>query len=848
MIKPLLLSGLRYFKKHPSQLLISILGVALGVALIVSVDVSNQSSSRAFDLSVENILGKTTHHIIGSPQGIDDNIYIDLRVKHRIKNITPVIESYATTTDEIGKTFTLFGIDPFTEAPFRPVFHNIAREIAGEASTFLTVPNGVFISENAMLELSLEIGDTLGVRLGGLLDSVVVVGMFKSEDETASGLLDNIMVCDISSAQSMLKMPGQISRIDAIIDDNILDYAELDKLLPEGLQLINANSKSSAVQQMASAFKMNLSSMSLLALIVGMFLIYNTITFSVVQRRRLIGLFRTLGVTRREIFRIVIIEALIVGIIGTAIGLVLGAVIARELIGLVTVSINDLYYHLSVNNLEIENSSILKAAIAGITATIISALHPAYEATRSMTVNTLRRSDLEKRHIKAVPYLAVFSVLSIGLSFLLFSIDLRNIYFSFLSIVPMIVGFTLLTPIAIMLYVRFATPMITKLFGTQGAISVRSLKRNMSRTTIAVAALAIAVSASIGVATMVGSFRTTVVYWLETRLQADAYVSAPSLISRKNQSVMEPEIADILRKLPEAGQLNVYREIDIFYNDKYHTVLAGDRNRESDGTFTFKKGDNATAWNILKNENAVLISEPYEYHNKVTIGDSLTLPTVYGDVTFEIIGVYYDYSSDMGLVTMDLDRYRYYFEDNYISGISIYAAEGVSTDSLLGAIRAAIPAEYDLIAQSNRNLLDRSIEVFDRTFIITYVLQILAIAVAFIGILSSFMALQLEKSKEFSVMRALGLTGSELKQQILLQTSQMGLLAGLLSLPLGNALALVLTHVINKRSFGWTLQFEFSWDVMLQAVILSIIAAVLAAIYPAYKIASTNPSMAMREE
>jgi putative ABC transport system permease protein len=244
----------------------------------------------------------------------------------------------------------------------------------------------------------------------------------------------------------------------------------------------------------------------------------------------------------------------------------------------------------------------------------------------------------------------------------------------------------------------------------------------------------------------------------------------------------------------------------------------------------------------------IIVSEPFAFHRHLRIGDLLTLPTAQGDQQWPILGIYYDYSSDMGFIFMDRDLYIQLWHDRRISGVGVYLRTETDLEQVMQQIRLAAPANEEWIVQSNRTLLKNSIAIFDRTFSVTYVLQTLSIVVAFIGIFSSLMALQLEKSRELGVLRAIGLTPGQLWGYTTLQTGVMGLIAGLLSLPLGNVLAVILIYVINKRSFGWTLQFQFLPHWIYQALLLAVLAAVSAGLYPAWRMSRSAPAGALREE
>jgi len=379
-------------------------------------------------------------------------------------------------------------------------------------------------------------------------------------------------------------------------------------------------------------------------------------------------------------------------------------------------------------------------------------------------------------------------------------------------------------------------------------MAARNVVAALSRTAVAVAALMVAVSVSIGVGIMVGSFRQTVVAWLEQSLIADVYVSAPTTAANRVDSTVPPELVAALSAVEGVQAVTRFRSVQVDTPIGPTTLVAIDapaaRGRAA---LRFREGGGEATWAAWES-GAVLISEPLAYRTGLGMGDTLTLRTDRGPRAFSIAGVYYDYSSDRGIIRMPYAAYRAAWDDPAISSLALYAAPGVDVDALVQRLRAVAARQGDLIVNPNRALREGTLAVFDRTFAITSVLQALATIVAFIGILSALMALQLERARELAMLRANGLTPRQLWGVVLTQTGLMGLTAGLLAMPLGLALALVLVYVINRRSFGWTLDLSLDPSLFVQALLVAGIAALLAGIYPALKMSRTSPALALREE
>ncbi|MGE5621155.1 MAG: FtsX-like permease family protein [archaeon] len=844
-------SAVNYLLRHPLQLMLSLLGIALGVAVVVGIDLANAGASRAFELSMESVAGKSTHQITGGSKGLPDSIYAYLKIKINISPMAPVVEGNVAAVRTPMRAFTLLGVDPFSEKPFRSYLSPISGKITGDVSALMARPASIIMSTRTALQMGLKLNDTLTVKIGGSYKKVRILGLIEGENERSRNILDNLIIADISTAQELLNMPGYLTRIDLIVPDNARGEELLQKIksaLPAGSSVVRSETRTKIASDMLKAFDINLTALSLLALIVGMFLIYNTMTFSVLQRRTYIGLLRSIGVTQKEVFRIFLTEALILAIAGTALGLLAGIVLAKGMLSLVTQTINDLYLVLSVRGLNISLFSLAKGAVLGIGATLLAALKPSLEASAVPPRLALSRSEQEINLRRKIPRLTILGIFFLAAGAVILSLPYKSIILSYIGVLPVILGFSLLTPVMILYSMKFLSRLSGRLFGLTGRMAGRSIVAQISRTAVAVAALSIAVSASVGIGTMVSSFRQTVLTWLNGNLEADIYISPPGLVLRNNETTMDSTLVKRIISLPEVADYNFYREITINTGIDEMRIFALNVGPRSYNDFRFKEGLPNKFWPEFQKGDLIMVTEPYAYRHNIKSGDVISIPTEKGIKDFKVGGVYYDYASDLGMVTMAFNTYKRYWSDHSISGLSLFLKKGTKRDSLINFIRSMPKPDEEILVRSSNYLRKASIEVFDRSFMITNVLQVLAIVVAFIGILSSLMALLLERSREFAILRANGMTPLQLWKLLTIQTGLMGILAGVLSIPLGNVLAWILIYIINRRSFGWTMQYLVLPEVLLQALLVALAAALLAGIYPAFKMARTSPAMALREE
>ncbi|MCP3165306.1 FtsX-like permease family protein [Myxococcus qinghaiensis] len=846
MTNLLVRSSLRHLGRHPWLTALSLLGIALGVAVVVSIDLASGSALRAFERSTDAVTGKATHQLVGGTSGLSEDVYRDLRLLPDAPVSAPVVEGYVQATVGDRRTLTVLGVDPFAETPFRDY---AGDEAVGDVGALLTQPGTVLLSARAARALGVEAGGLLPVRVEGRETSLRVAALLAPTNEDTARALEALVLTDVSTAQEVLGRVGRLTRVDLRLTGGDAQVERLRASLPTGTEVVRASARASTVEQMTKAFRTNLTALSLLALVVGMFLIYNTMTFSVVQRRGLLGRLRAVGITRGELFALVLGEALVLGIVGTVAGLLLGILLGRGLVGLITQTINDLYFVVSVRGLVLEPFTLAKGLALGLGATVLAALVPAWEAARSAPATTLRRSTLEDVSRTRAPKLALLGVLVLAGGVGLLGWPTQALVPAYLGLFSVLIGAALLVPWVTERLSLFAAVPLGFAFGLLGRMAARGVRTSLSRTAVALAALMVAVATTVGVGLMVSSFRGTVLSWLESSLLADVFISPPSLVARRGDSTLAPGLVERLRTLPGVSGSSTLRVTRARVDGVPTDLLAVDFSRSPARPYQFKQGDEAAVWRELDaSTEALIVSEPFAFHRGVGVGDTVKLATDRGLQAFRVAGVYFDYGSDVGTMLMPRATYEHWYEDRGVSGVALYASPGQDVDSLVTAVRASAGDEQALLVRANRSLRQASMEVFDRTFTITQVLRLLAVGVAFVGVLSALMSLQLERAREFAVLRATGLTPRQLWGLVSLQTGLLGLLAGLFSMPLGVGLAYILVHVINQRSFGWTVRLEVTPETLGQAMLLALVASALAGLYPAWKMTRANPAYALREE
>ncbi|MGQ0657804.1 MAG: FtsX-like permease family protein [Chromatiales bacterium] len=835
--------SLRHVSRHPAQMLLALVGITLGVAVVVGIDLARASAQRSFELAIDDVVGKATHHIVGGPEGVDESLYARLRGRG-IHPLAPIVEAQVTVTGQPGVLLRWLGVDPLAESSFRE--GTAARGESGSAllAALITEQGTALVSRAMAASLGLRIDDTLRVDRGGASHALRIVGWLADGDDPDSPRFRDLLVTDIATAQELLGVLGRLTRIDVIARDEAA-AERIRRILPRDVELIGSARQGEALEQMARAFTTQLQALSLLAVLVGMFLIYNTMTFLVLQRREVLGTLRALGVTRSEVFLLIIVESLCLALAGTLLGILAGIVLGSGLTRLVARTISDHYYALTVRGLAVSPWLLLKAASVGLISTLVAGLAPATDAARVVPSMAMRREAAEATTGRVTRALTRAAVILLIAAMLVLAMP-GSIRWGFLGLALLVLGCTALTPAVCTRILSSGAPPLARLFGWRGDLAARSIVRSLSRTAPAITALMLAVAATVGIGLMITSFRGAVDEWLAQLLRADLYVSATG--AGQAAQPLPADLAGRIRALPEVKAISTARRLVLDLREGRQQLVVYALAPKSYAGFRFLSGGGAATWTAFESSDAVIVSEPYAIRHGLAVGNIVALRTDRGPHPFALAGIYRDYASDQGTIAISRRTYDRHFRDRAITGIGVYGRAEVTLPALTRSVQSVIgPLPH--VSVSSRNMLRRSsLQIFDRTFTVTEVLRVIAGIIAFIGVAGSLIALQLERRYEHGVLRAIGVTPTELTTLIVGQAALMGLLAGLLAMPVGIGMAAALVYVINVRAFGWSMSLHVNPAVLAHGLLLATIAALLAGAYAALAASRRRPAQSLRQE
>ena len=838
-------ASIRHLLRHPAQLVLALVGLSVGVGTIIAVDIATASSGRAFQLSVQAVNGAATHSIVGGPQGVDERLYVDLRTRrweHARPAVAPVVEGYITIGE---RTMQLIGIDPFASRELAGARRGAVRPVAGDIPSWFTQRGAVVMAASTAKQLGLEVNQSFEVEVGGKTHSAVLIGTV-SADQAG---YDALVLADIAQAQEWMDSVGRLARIDVRIADGPaaqMAATQLRGRLPPGVRLEKAQGRAQQSVDMTAAFTTNLQAMSMLALLVSTLLIYGAISFAVVQRRRIIGILRALGATRGNVFTIVLTEAAVLGVIGAGIGLLLGVAIGRGLVQLVSQTINDLYFVVAVNETVLPASSVVKALLAGFGTALAGAWLPALEVAGSTPQLGLRRSVLEARAVTLARKLLIASGALAVASGVVAVTSGRSLFAGFAALFLLLLSAATLTPAVLRVLARAAARVAGR-FSPIARLVFGDIAASLSRTGVAVAALGMALAAMIGVSIMVESFRESLRDWLGQTLRADIYVTAPGPGAGRPERKIDSDLVKAILATRGVVDYGMSRRVTVELPHGPISLDAVQLARNGYANEVLTSGDPKVTWPAFE-KGEVVISEPLAYRTQLNLGNTLILPTDSGPRPFRIAGIYREYGNDRGTVLISLPVYRKYWHDDGITAMGVYVAPGVSLAQVMASFRDTARGKQSLYIRSNADLRALSMSIFERTFVITRVLYWLAAGVAAIGLISALLAWELERSHEIAILRSLGLTPGGAALLIEGQTGFMGLVALVAAIPAGLLTALLLIDVVNRRAFGWRIDVHLSVAQFANALLLAVVAAAVAGVYPARRVAVATVAAEIREE
>lgn len=844
---------LRHLRREALRSAITVAGVAVGIAVVVAIRLTNASSIRGFEAALDLTSGRAGLEILGSPFGMDERLVADLDWLRAYGQASPVIDGDVLllegppdgSASQRTVLMRVLGVDILRDYPVRDYDVRQGRDAeAGQGSAvdilgLLVEPDAIVTTRAYADRRGLQAGDVVHGLVDDRLVGFTIRGLL--EPEGPARLADgHFILMDLAGAQQAFDRFGRIDRIDLRLHDGV-DVAEAEAAirarLPAGLSVQRPERRGAQVERMLAAFHLNLTALSSIALVVGLFLVYNAVSVSVLARRQEIGTLRALGVSRRQVLALFLGEAALFGVLGVALGLPLARFLADATVALTTGTVNALYVQAAPAPPALGFGDGALAALIGVPLSLIAAWLPAREAAAVPPTAVLRGADRAMARVRVHGWSWRAGVVLLALAAALaWAPPVGGLPLGgYAAACTLVFGAALLMPLALQLAARVGRGWWFRVLGPGGWLAHANLGGHIPRVAVSVAALSTSLAMMVAITVMVGSFRQTVIEWVGQTLQADLFVGPATRSRGARASTVSAEVETLVRSHPAVLAVDAFRNATVPYGDSRITLGSGDFAVQGrHGRLRFKApADGAAALSTAVGTDAVVVSEPFANRYGVGVGGSVHLETRDGPRSFRVAGVYYDYSSDRGVVMMDNATLARHFGEQPPTGLTVYLRAGADAAAVRDQLLEELDGRQGLVIHTNGSLRAEVLRIFDNTFAVTYALQAIAVLVALLGIVGTLMTLVIERRQELGILRALGTSRGQLRTMIMGEAAMLGAMSQATGLAVGLLLSLILIYVVNLQSFGWTIHLHVPWPSLAQMALLVVVTTLLAGVYPA---------------
>lgn len=832
---------IRTISRHPVLLLLNISSIALGIAVFLAIQIANRSASQSFRAGIEMVAGRANLEVRGD---IDETVFPVIQRLPGVRAAAPVIESLVTLPGHPGEYLRVVGLDPFSGRELRTFELLGAARESLDFERWLRDREAIAVSKTFSNEILPTLGTPLRVLAGERISTLVPAFVIEPDDAAAASD-PRIVAMDIGWAQELFGKTGKLTAILLLVEPRRLSAVtdEIREIVPGDVEVASPARRGDQIESMLGAFQLNLTALSLVSVLVGAFLIYNTVSASVIRRQSEIGILRSMGASRVEIRLLFLGEGGVAGVIGSAFGIVIALPLAAILSEPVAQTVSSLYIAMSVDRLYIASSQVFVAFLVGVGTALVAAWVPAAEAANADPARVLRPGSAMERFEKTPMRWLLAGITALVLAFGLgwAALSGRLPLLGFASAFFVLAGFSLLVPVMLRL-----TAALLWYVPSQFRMAGRNLERCAHRNAVTIAALAAAIAMTVSISVMIHSFRNTVDRWIGATLVADLFIGSAANEVAAAGAVMPAKAVQWLADHAGVENMSTFVETPLTFHGERTAlaVVSGSLANE----MQFLGGDPEQQHMEFLSEDAVLISEPFGNRFDMHRGGTLELHTPVGLRKFKVAGIYQDYARNGGVVLMNRQNYLKYWPDPGVQSVAVTLNNTTQADLLANEFRQAFSEDGQFSIYSNQALRGRIFEIFDQTFAVTLVLKSIAVAVAVMGVMLALLILTAEREREIAVMRAIGASRWQIVMMFLREAALIGAIASLVGLMSGACLAMVLTWVVNKAWFGWTIDLGFPMELLLSIPLWIIPVAVVAAIFPALRAARVMPARSLRFE
>ncbi len=852
MLSLLRLISFRHLLRTPLRSLLTIAGVSVGVATLVGITSINSAVMKAFRSTIDTVAGKADLSVAAGLSGFDEAVLEKVKQTKGVKHASGTLSAVLPVKGLPQERLFVMGVDLLDDGYFRTL-EGADREISGltDDLEFLNSTDRLLLSQRFAQTHQLKTGDTLTLMTSTGAQPFVVHALLKDEGPLKA-FAGAVAVMFLPSAQEAFSRQGHLDRIDVATAPGDVEATQLalKTSLGTAFEVERPDRRGQSVEKMVRSFQLGLNLGSAVALLVGVFLVYNTVSIGVMQRRREIGTLRALGSTRRRVRALFALEAVMVGSLGSAIGIALGAVIGRYALRGVTDTVSSLYFQVRADPVTLRPTEIALGVALGVLGSLFAALRPAEMAARVQPVEALRRDALSARAVANLRWPTVVGLLMLALTYpaSLIPAPVENLPVGgYLAMFCILMAASLLSPRLLVALRGVWVGPAEKLFGVTGRLAAENFSRSPVRTAVPVSALAIGVGMTLCVAGFVGSFQHSSERWIERSVPADLFITSSARVSGVQNTPMEEGLADELAKLPAVEHVDKLRVLphDVMglriYIVSLNPEIYGTRGKPE-----ILEGKLPT-WEE-RQQNKVTVSENFSRRRNLHPGTRFQVRTPTGEREYEVSAVITDYTSDQGVLFLDRRIFVEHFKDTRVDTFELYLKDRAQLEVTRQRVTQNWGEKFNLYVLSNQELRAEAKRLVDDAFAITYAMEIVAALLALLGVINTLLAAIIDRTREIGLLRAIGASRRQVVALFVTEAGLMGVTGSVLGALAGYCLGYIITQVVGVEGTGWRVPYIFPTAMALQFGLAAAACATVAGFYPARKASHLNVVEALAYE
>lgn len=845
MLGALALITFKQWRLHRLRLFLTVFGIALGVAVYFAVQTSNATLVDSLHATINKLAGKANLQLLAGEAGFSQNVLPQVRQIKGVKIAEPVTETIVSTDLPEGEKLLILGLDTSSDLQlYDEMFDESGVDIKNPL-VFSSRADSIAVTRDFAERFNLKENDKITIETQSGKQQFTIRGFFKTAGAGAV-FNGNVAAIDISTAQDAFNRGQKIDRIDIMIapDANVENVQQaLRKILPSGVDVARPELRGQGLENAVTSMRVSLTIMSFLALSIGIFIIFNSFSVSLNQRWKEIGILRAVGVERRNVQKMFLGEAILVGLTGSALGVLAGFYLAFFAGRVMTAVSSSVYgYVSSPQPPEFNFLYALLAFAIGVASSIIAAYLPARAASRLNPVLALHNIETRQRENDGGKARIAAGIILIfaGLTLTRFTTPTVGLISQFLYLFLMLFGMVLLLPKFIQIGALILRPLMNFLFGVEGLIAVETMRRSPRRTSSTVGAIMIGLALVFSIGAFIQSQKTALDRSLDKSFSADVLVTSSEQLHSRTYHFNE-NIADRIASLPEVEIADRMRTTAVNYENEEVALLAHDMNAYFQiSPDLLDEGNADVARELTAAGKGVLISNNFSLRWHIRVGDTLELQTPSGTLLLPVVGSLEYYRSEKGTIFLDREVYKRYWQDTDVDYILMNLKPGVDRSEFKNKVYSSIPVGEKAFFYTHDEYKQWATRLIDQFFTLTYLQMVIAVIVAAIGLMNTMVISVAERRREIAVLRALGGFRQQILKMILLEAitiSLIGLAAGIVA-GLLDAYFLIQTAV--KVVAGFNLPFKFPLLMIALALPLVILVALISAWLPARRAANLN--------